>query len=164
VIDYIAATNPDKVLAFRPSEATMQRVSDLIYREETTGLSSEEKTERDHYMWLEHVMRMAKIRARRLLQSCTSLSVEPYSDLTVGARRFQRMVTIIFPDRATEKRALAFLLGRFSGRVLRSGEHLVPEAALEALADQNIPFTVKGKTTYEQQMAAIRGTATPPVQ
>ena len=41
------------------------------------------------------------------------------------------MVTIIFPDRDTEKRALAFLLGRFSGRVLRSGEHLVPEAALE---------------------------------
>ena len=71
------------------------------------------------------------------------------------------MVTIIFPDRDTEKRALAFLLGRFSGRVLRSGEHLVPEAALEALADQNIPFTVKGKTTYEQQMAAIRGAATP---
>jgi hypothetical protein len=67
------------------------------------------------------------------------------------------MVTITFPDRDTEKRALAFLLGRFSGRVLRSGEHLVPEAALEALADQNIPFAVKGKTTYEQQMAAIRG-------
>ena len=53
------------------------------------------------------------------------------------------MVTITFPDRETEKHALAFLLGRFSGRVLRSGEHLVPEAALEALADQNIPFTVE---------------------
>ena len=74
------------------------------------------------------------------------------------------MVTITFPDRDTEKRALAFLLGRFSGRVLRSGEHLVPEAALEALADHNIPFTVKGKTTYEQQMAAIRGAVTPTVQ
>jgi len=74
------------------------------------------------------------------------------------------MVTIEFPDRETEKRALAFLLGRFSGRVLRSGEHLVPEAALEALADQNIPFAVKGKTTYEQQMAAIRGVASTPVQ
>jgi hypothetical protein len=74
------------------------------------------------------------------------------------------MVTITFPDRETEKRALAFLLGRFSGRVLRSGEHLVPEAALEALADQNFPFTVQGKTTYEQQMAAIRGLASPPVQ
>ena len=44
------------------------------------------------------------------------------------------MVTITFADRETEKRALAFLLGRFSGHVLKSGEHLVPEAALEALA------------------------------
>ncbi|MGH9835112.1 MAG: hypothetical protein ACRD9Y_18990 [Blastocatellia bacterium] len=69
------------------------------------------------------------------------------------------MVTITFPDRETEKRALAFLLGRFSGRVLKTGEHLVPEAALEALADQNIPFTVKGKTTYEQKIAVNRGTA-----
>jgi hypothetical protein len=66
------------------------------------------------------------------------------------------MITITFPDRETEKRALGFLLGRFSGRVLKSGEHLVPEAALEALADQNIPFTVQGKSTYEQQIAAIR--------
>ena len=74
------------------------------------------------------------------------------------------MVTITFADRQTEKRALAFLLGRFSGRVLRSGEHLVPEAALEALAGQNIPFAVKGKTTYEQQVAAIRGAASTPVQ
>lgn len=49
---------------------------------------------------------------------------------------------ITFPDRETGKRGLGFLFGRFSGRVLKSGEHLVPEAALEALADQNISFTV----------------------
>jgi hypothetical protein len=60
------------------------------------------------------------------------------------------MVTITFPDRETEKRALAFLIGRFSGRVVRSGDHLVPQAALEALADRNIPFTVDGRTSYEQ--------------
>jgi hypothetical protein len=65
------------------------------------------------------------------------------------------MITITFPDRETEKRGLAFLLGRFSGRVLRGGEHIVPEAALEALADQNIPFTVKGKTSYEQQVVSV---------
>jgi hypothetical protein len=65
------------------------------------------------------------------------------------------MVTITFPDRETEKQALASLLGRFSGRVLRSGEHLVPETALKALANQNIPFTVKRKATYEQQVAPI---------
>jgi hypothetical protein len=74
------------------------------------------------------------------------------------------MVTITFPDRDTEKQALGFLLGRFSGRVLKSGEHIVPESALEALADQNIPFTVKGKTSYAQQVAAIRGAAPAPVQ
>ena len=45
-----------------------------------------------------------------------------------------------FADRETDKRALAYLLGRFSGRVLKSGEHLVPETTLEALANQNIPF------------------------
>jgi hypothetical protein len=98
------------------------------------------------------------------LEVCASVDYYVFYQSRLVWRRFQRMVTIIFPDRTTEKRALAFLLGRFSGRVLRSGEHLVPEAALEALADQNIPFTVKGKTTYEQQMAAIRGAATPPVQ
>ena len=73
------------------------------------------------------------------------------------------MITITFPDRDAEKRALGFLLGRFSGRVVRSGEHLVPEAALEALADQSIPFSVVGKATYEQQLAALRGTPAAPV-
>ena len=74
------------------------------------------------------------------------------------------MVMISFEDQATERKALAFLLGRFSGRVLKGGAHLVPEAALEALAEQNIPFSVKGKASYEQQVAAIRGAAPAPIQ
>lgn len=74
------------------------------------------------------------------------------------------MVKVTFQDRATERKALAFLLGRFTGRVLKGGEHLIPEAALEALAQQNIPFSVKGKASYQQQVAAIRGTAPTPVQ
>ena len=61
------------------------------------------------------------------------------------------MITITFPDRETEKRALGFLLGRFSGRVLKTGEHLVPEAALEALANENIPFTVKEKVSFHSK-------------
>jgi hypothetical protein len=74
------------------------------------------------------------------------------------------MVIITFHDRATERKALGFLLGRFSGRVLKGGEHLVPEAALEALVEQNIAFIVKGKASYEQQVEAIRGSAPAPVQ
>jgi hypothetical protein len=74
------------------------------------------------------------------------------------------MVRLTFPNRATEKQALGFLLGRFSGRVLKGGEHLVPEAALGALAEQNIPFTVKGKASYADYMAALRGASPAPVQ
>lgn len=69
------------------------------------------------------------------------------------------MITITFPDRQTEKRAIGFSLGRFSGRILKSGEHIVPEAALEALAEQQIKFTVQGKTTYEQHVASLRDAA-----
>jgi hypothetical protein len=74
------------------------------------------------------------------------------------------MIMITFPDRATERQGLGFLLGRFSGRVLENGVHLVPEAALEAMARENISFTVKGKATYKQQVAAIRGAAPASVQ
>ncbi len=74
------------------------------------------------------------------------------------------MILIQFPDRETEIKGLAFLVGRFSGKVMRGGLHIVPESALEALASQNINFTVKGKATYEHQMAALRGAASPTVQ
>jgi hypothetical protein len=74
------------------------------------------------------------------------------------------MVVITFPDAETETRALGFLLGRFSGKFLKTGEHIVPEAALEALAEQNLTFTVLGKATYEKQVAALRSAASSTVQ
>jgi hypothetical protein len=74
------------------------------------------------------------------------------------------MVIITFPDSETQKKALGFLLGRFSGTVLKSGEHIVPESALAALAQQNITFTSHGKASYEQQIAALRSAAARPVQ
>lgn len=74
------------------------------------------------------------------------------------------MVLIQFPDRETEIKGLAFLIGRFSGKVLRGGLHIISEAAVEALQTQNIPFEVKGNATYEQQMAALRGDAATAVQ
>ncbi|HYL98560.1 MAG TPA: hypothetical protein VEZ90_06360 [Blastocatellia bacterium] len=52
-------------MAFRPSDATRKRVEDLIYRENTSGLSPDEKSELDHYSELEHIMRLAKAGAHR---------------------------------------------------------------------------------------------------
>jgi len=69
------------------------------------------------------------------------------------------MVVITFPDKETQIKALGFLLARFSGHALKSGEVLVPEPALAALAEQNIPFTMHGKATYEKQVAALRSSA-----
>ncbi len=68
VIDFIAAGNtPEAVVAFRPSEATRARVADLLAREKGEGLNTEEKSELDHYAQLEHLMRLAKARARQFL-------------------------------------------------------------------------------------------------
>jgi hypothetical protein len=65
VVDFIASTNPAKVLVFKPSDEAKQRVSDLIEREKLDGLNQDETSELDYYMKIEHLMRMAKIKARK---------------------------------------------------------------------------------------------------
>ncbi len=69
IIDFLAAgTTPDSLVAFHPSEAARQRVQELIRLEKTASLTVEETDELNHYMPLEHIMRMAKARARRSLR------------------------------------------------------------------------------------------------
>lgn len=66
VIEFIASqTSPNKLVNFEPSAVARKRVADLIYKEKTLGLSLEEKSELDHYIQLEHIMRLAKARARK---------------------------------------------------------------------------------------------------
>jgi hypothetical protein len=55
------------VIDFRPSEAVRERVADLIAREKANSLSAEEKVELDDYVRLEHIMRLAKARAKQHL-------------------------------------------------------------------------------------------------
>lgn len=70
VINFIAAgTTPESVIAFHPSPAAQERVDELIERSKTTGLTADEQVELDHYVELEHLMRMAKARAHQLLKS-----------------------------------------------------------------------------------------------
>ena len=64
------------------------------------------------------------------------------------------MITIRFSDRDTRLKALGFLMARFAGRALKTGEVLVPEPALQALAQEGYEFTVLGRSTYEQQITA----------
>jgi hypothetical protein len=69
IIDFIAAgPSPLAVSQFEPSQATKDLVADLIHKEKTTGLTAEESTALDHFMQLEHIMRLAKARARMNVQ------------------------------------------------------------------------------------------------
>jgi hypothetical protein len=68
IIDFIAGgSSPRSVVAFRPSPRTQQRVATLLAREKSDGLTPEEASELEHYSQLEHIMRLAKARAQRLL-------------------------------------------------------------------------------------------------
>ncbi len=68
VVDFIASgTTPRNVIAFRPSEAAQEQVSNLLQREKDSKLTGAESSELDHYMLLEHLMRLAKARARDFL-------------------------------------------------------------------------------------------------
>ena len=63
-VDFIAgAVPPESMIAFQPSQAAKDHVEDLIRRSKTTGLTSEETSELNHYMQIEHLLRLTKARA-----------------------------------------------------------------------------------------------------
>ena len=67
LVQFIASLSPRDVLDFKPSETARQRVWDLIERQKAAPLPAEEKSELDHYLEIEHLMQLAKARARQLL-------------------------------------------------------------------------------------------------
>jgi hypothetical protein len=68
IIDFIAGgSSPSGVAAFVPSPAARESVADLLERQKTDSLSPEEKAELAHYLEVEHIMRLAKARARQHL-------------------------------------------------------------------------------------------------
>ena len=65
IVDFIArGTSPAQLAKFSPSQETKDRVADLIHREKTMELSLEESSELNHYLEIEHILRLAKARAR----------------------------------------------------------------------------------------------------
>lgn len=68
LVDFIAGgTTPGNIIAFRPSETSKNRALDLIQRKKMDNLSVDESSELDHYLQLEHLMRLAKARAQRFV-------------------------------------------------------------------------------------------------
>jgi len=68
LVDFIAAnTAPAKLVAFRPSPETRDRVYELVAREKAGAITRDESSELDHFLEIEHLMRLAKARARQQL-------------------------------------------------------------------------------------------------
>jgi hypothetical protein len=66
IVDFIAAgSTPEDVVAWKPSDEARQRVADLIATEKAGVLSPDDRAELNHYLELEHLMRLAKARARQ---------------------------------------------------------------------------------------------------
>lgn len=59
------------------------------------------------------------------------------------------------------RRALAYLLGRFSGKGWATGELMVPEPALPHLAAEGITFSVEGLATYDRVMRLNQAAGVP---
>jgi hypothetical protein len=67
-VDFIArGTTPQGVVDFRPSDETKAKVAELIHRQKTAMLTAEETAELNQYLQVEHLMRLAKARARQRL-------------------------------------------------------------------------------------------------
>lgn len=66
IVDFIAAgPSAAGVAAWQPSAEVAQRVADLLDAEKRDALTLDEKAELNHFLELEHLMRLAKARARQ---------------------------------------------------------------------------------------------------
>jgi hypothetical protein len=64
LITFLIEENPERFANFQLTDKVRERVWDLVHREKTEGLSAKEKSELDMYAQLEHILRLAKAKAR----------------------------------------------------------------------------------------------------
>jgi len=68
IVDFIAAgTATQGAAQFHASAETKLRVEELLRREKNDALSPEEKAELNDCLQLEHLMRLTKARARKMM-------------------------------------------------------------------------------------------------
>jgi hypothetical protein len=67
VANFMATMNPEKVIAFKPSEANQNRFDLLLDKQKQNKLSAEEKSEIEHYLMLNRIIGLAKAQALNLV-------------------------------------------------------------------------------------------------
>lgn len=69
IADLIASLDPVKVMALKANEEMQARLEDLIEKSKVGELEHKEKDELDHYIVLERLIRLAKIRIQSRKQA-----------------------------------------------------------------------------------------------
>jgi hypothetical protein len=64
VAEFIASLDPERLLELRPSPKVQERVEELLFKKKDEGLTPDEQFELDRYLALEHLIALAKVRAR----------------------------------------------------------------------------------------------------
>lgn len=68
VIDFLTSfPQPEDIVTFKPSSALQSRAENLLDKKREGTLTTDEARELDYFMVIEHLMRMAKARARQRL-------------------------------------------------------------------------------------------------
>lgn len=65
--ELLASMDSDKVLKFHASKAAQLRMEELLQRNKEGKLSAAEEQELERYITVEHIVRLAKARARQRL-------------------------------------------------------------------------------------------------
>jgi hypothetical protein len=63
IAELIAELNPAKVMALKANKELQMRFEDLVSKSKESSLDYREKDELDHYIVLERLIRLAKIRS-----------------------------------------------------------------------------------------------------
>jgi hypothetical protein len=68
IVDFFAAgTTPQTIIDFQPSPEARQRALVLLELAKDDRLTPEQASELEHWTELEHILRMAKARARQIM-------------------------------------------------------------------------------------------------
>ena len=67
VADFMASMNPEKVIAFKPSNANQNRLDSLLDKQKEFTLSDSERNELEHYLILNRIIGLAKARAFNMI-------------------------------------------------------------------------------------------------
>ena len=66
---FLASLSPRRVLAYKASPKAQTRVNELLVKNSTLSLTSEENAEMERYMTVEHIVRLAKAKALQRLNN-----------------------------------------------------------------------------------------------